>query len=71
MRITARSYVNPKTVKLDWKWKSIVANNGCKFKTTNFRLMSLFMGYFYSADNVLVNQFTVMPVKRSNTGPAP
>jgi hypothetical protein len=64
--------VNPKTVhvKLDWKWKSVVGNIGYKFKTTTFRLISLFMRYFYSADNVLVNLFTMMPVERSNTGPA-
>ena len=57
-------------VKLDWKWKSVVGDIGYKFKATTFRLISLFMRYFYGAGNVLVNPFTMMPVERSNAGPA-
>jgi hypothetical protein len=72
VHITVRRYVNPKIVpvKVDWKWKSVVGDIGYKFKTTSFRLMSLFVRYFCSADNVLVNLFTMMPVERCNAGPA-
>jgi hypothetical protein len=70
VHMTVRRYVNPKTVrvKLDWKWKSVVGHIGYKFKTT-LRLISLFIMYFYSADNVLVNLFTMMPVDLTRDPP--